>query len=192
MGLKGSASCLKIRELPLWEWLNIQTFISALSQVCWMPELWRQCSEKVQRAFVCVSTQIYTVCTYSINTSNRKSCPKKPSCRSEDPGLTAQFPSRKKYSFWDFIPATCVLENVPPLYFQWAFSPDTGIHALSLSQLKSQFKLVLWHTLIEDSVLGRKNCFQAQLSIDRLCAPPILSPLFATEFIFSKSFLRIQ
>ena len=32
-------------------------------------------------------------------------------------------------------------------------------------------------------MLARKNCFQAQLSIDRLCAPPILSPLFATEFI---------
>lgn len=35
-------------------------------------------------------------------------------------------------------------------------------------------------------MLGRKkkNCFQAQLSIDRLCAPPILSPLFDAEFIF--------
>lgn len=33
-------------------------------------------------------------------------------------------------------------------------------------------------------MLSWKNCFQAQLSKDRLCAPTILSPLFAAEFIF--------
>lgn len=177
-------SCVKVTELQVWKWLTIHAFISALSRASFRGSALTATRAKIQHALMGVSTQIYPVYTYSTRPSNTKSCLNKPSCGSEDSGLTAQFSIQKKIELSGLHPCYLCLRKCSTSLLPMSFSFCHQNTALSLSQLKSQFKLVLWHTLIEDSMLGRKNCFQAQLSIDRLCAPPILSPLFATEFIF--------
>lgn len=132
-----------------------------------------------------VLEEINTIWAYCI----KKSCLTEPSCETEDSGGTAQFSCRKNKARRDspLLPAP-QKKTFHPFTSNELSLLSANISPLSLRQLKFQFKLVLWHTLIEDSMSGwKKTRFQARLSMGELCAPPILSPLPESESISFRS-----
>lgn len=157
--------------------LTNHAFTSSILQM-----LWQQHKKQPPCTHVCESTDLY-----SVNMLPRTIfCLNKHSCRPENSRITARI-SRRKIKLSGLHSCYLCLGKCSTPLLPMSFSFCHQIYRLVITPAEVPIQTSFVTHFNWGFNVRSENCFQAQLSIGELCAPPILSPLFASESISFRS-----